>query len=146
MFRRSWSGGGGTSFSAVVMAGLQALIDQKKRGRQGNPNPVFYALAAKAGASSGPCNASLGREISPACIFHDVSAGDNAVNCTSAQNLGPKPQQDGGPVNCFIDAGFMGKLSLSNSQDTAAYEAGTGWDFATGLGSVNAANLVNAWP
>lgn len=146
MFRRSWSGGGGTSFSAAVMAGLQALIDQKKRGRQGNPNPVFYALAAKPAASSGPCNASLGREISPACIFHDVSAGDNAVNCTSAQNLGPKPQQDGGPVNCFIDAGFMGKLSLSNSQDTAAYEAGTGWDFATGLGSVNAANLVNAWP
>jgi hypothetical protein len=27
-----------------------------------------------------------------------------------------------------------------------AYPTKTGWDFATGLGSINVTNLVNAWP
>jgi len=30
--------------------------------------------------------------------------------------------------------------------DTPAYSATRGWDFATGIGSVNAYNLVMNWP
>ena len=37
-------GGGGTSFSAPAMAGIQALINQKF-GRQGDANFVYYSLA-----------------------------------------------------------------------------------------------------
>ena len=33
-----WSGAGGTSFAAPIMAGVQALINQHAGARQGNPN------------------------------------------------------------------------------------------------------------
>ena len=37
---------GGTSFASPSMAGIQALIDQKMGGEQGNPNYTYYKLAA----------------------------------------------------------------------------------------------------
>ncbi len=37
-------------------------------------------------------------------------------------------------------------LSTSNTSFAPAYGTTVGWDFATGIGSVNAANLVNNWP
>ena len=44
------------------MAGIQALVNQKAGGRQGNPNPTYYQLAATEyglnGSSS--CNSSSG--------------------------------------------------------------------------------------
>src|SRR5207245_770035 len=39
----------------------------------------------------------------------------------------------------------VGVLSTSNSAFSPAYGSATGWDFATGIGTVNAANLVNNW-
>ena len=36
-------------------------------------------------------------------------------------------------------------LSTSNSSYAPAYSATTGWDFATGIGSVNVTNLVMSW-
>ena len=33
----TWPGGGGTSFAAPIMAGIMALVDQKKGASQGNP-------------------------------------------------------------------------------------------------------------
>ena len=42
----NWSGAGGTSFSSPIMAGIQALVNQTAGGRQGNPNPIYYKLAA----------------------------------------------------------------------------------------------------
>src|SRR6266850_992325 len=41
----AWSGAGGTSFSSPIMAGIQALINQKAGGPQGNPASVYYQLA-----------------------------------------------------------------------------------------------------
>src|SRR5437879_8292197 len=41
-----WSGAGGTSFASPIMAGVQALINQKAGQRQGEPNPVYYPMAA----------------------------------------------------------------------------------------------------
>ena len=41
-----WAGAGGTSFASPIMAGIQALVNQKKGGAQGNPNNRYYALAA----------------------------------------------------------------------------------------------------
>jgi hypothetical protein len=43
----AWSGAGGTSFASPIMAGIQALINQKAGGPQGNPAPVYYQLAAE---------------------------------------------------------------------------------------------------
>ena len=38
-----------------------------------------------------------------------------------------------------------GVLSTSNSSYAPAYPATNGWDFASGLGTVNAYNLVTSW-
>jgi hypothetical protein len=130
------------------MAALQALIDEKVGKRQGDPDPEYYTLAAKeyGGAGNSGCSATLGKTASSSCLFYDVTLGDMDVNCTSAQDLGLNYPDYGGPVNCYMDGAFMGVLSKSNSADLIAYGRDTGWDFATGIGTINATNLVNAWP
>jgi subtilase family serine protease len=139
-----WSLGGGTSFAAPIMAGIQAMINQTSGGNQGNPNFVYYALAALEYdyGGTGACNSTLGNKVGPACIFHDVTLGDNDVNCLPLVVDGVTL----GTFNCFLDGATNGVLSLSNSSYEPAYRATPDWDFATGLGSVNAYNLVKAWP
>jgi len=58
------TGVGGTSASSPAMAGIMALVDQSQKGRQGNPNAVFYALAAQYPSA-----------------FNDVTVGSNNVIC-----------------------------------------------------------------
>jgi hypothetical protein len=131
-----WPGAGGTSFSSPIMAGIQALVNQKAGGGpQGNPNPVYYSLAAAEYGASGnsACSSTLGNAAASSCIFYDVTQGDMDVNCT-------------GTHNCYLPSGTHGVLSTSNSAYQPAYGTTTGWDFATGIGTVNAANLANNWP
>ena len=130
----AWSGAGGTSFASPIMAGIQALINQKAGGPQGNPAPLYYQLAATEYGSSGSssCNSNNGRAVSSNCIFYDVTSGDMDVDC-----VGP---------NCYLADGSVGVLSTSNTSFAPAYGTTIGWDFATGIGTVNAANLVNNWP
>jgi len=136
-------GGGGTSFSAPSMAGIQALINQKF-GRQGNANYVYYALARRQfnQPDAFACNASKTDGALPAsgCIFHDITRGDIDIPC------GRNP--DGEFYNCFGAMGsrIIGELSSSDSKNEPAYPATAGYDLATGLGSVDATNLFNAWP
>jgi hypothetical protein len=70
--------------------------------------------------------------VASACIFYDVTLGDIDANCT-------------GSNNCYTPSGANGVLSTSNGSYAPAYGATTGWDFATGIGSVNVANLVMSW-
>jgi subtilase family serine protease len=127
----NWAhGGGGTSYATPIMAGIQALVDQNMGGPQGNPNPVYYTLAASSVASS---------------VFHSITTGDIAVNCS-------------GEIDCFGN-GFVGRglatpitefngnggLSTTSQTYTPAFAAGSGWNFATGLGSVDAYNLILNW-
>jgi uncharacterized repeat protein (TIGR01451 family) len=51
-----------------------------------------------------------------------------------------------GSRNCYLPSGTNGVLSKSNSSYQPAFSTNTGWDFATGIGTVNIANLVNGWP
>jgi subtilase family serine protease len=131
----AWDGAGGTSFASPIMAGVMALIAQKTGEKQGNPNPDLYALAASeygSGGNSG-CVSTLGNGVSSSCVFYDVQQGDMDINCT-------------GTHSCYLPSGRYGVLSTTDSQYLPAYKTGTGWDFATGIGTVNVANLVNAWP
>ena len=130
-----WTAAGGTSFASPILAGVQALINQKTGARQGNPNPMLYSLAANQfnGGGSASCNSSLGNGTAGSCVFYDVTLGDMAVECTTTNN-------------CFDSADGYGVLSTSNSLLQPAYGTTPGWDFSTGIGTVNVANLVNAWP
>jgi len=116
-------GVGGTSASTPAFAGLLALVNQQTGERQGNANYVLYALAAKQSAAN--CNSSTGP--ASTCVFNDITTGTVAMPCLK------------GSPNC----------TTTNPNDQygilSGYSAGTGYDLATGLGSVNAANLVNNW-
>jgi hypothetical protein len=131
----NWAGAGGTSFASPIMAGIQALVNQKTGARQGNPNSVYYTLAAGEYGAGGDssCSSTLGNAVATSCIFYDVTQGDMDINCT-------------GTHNCYKPSGSYGVLSTSNSAYDKAYGTQTGWDFATGIGTVNAANLVSNWP
>ncbi len=133
---------GGTSFPAPQFASIQALINQKAGGPQGNPALIYYDLAAlDYGTGTSPnnstlakCNANDGNKVGSSCIFHDVTLGSIDVPCY-------------GTNNCFLpDPDGYGVLSVSDSSLQVAYPAKKGWDFATGLGSPNVTNLVNNWP
>ena len=114
-------GVGGTSVSVQVFAGIMALVNEKAGSAQGLANPELYELATTQVAAD--CNTS-----SPAsgCVFNDVTVGTNAQPCAS-----------GSPDCTIVGTDAYGILT--------GYNAGVGFDLATGLGSVNIANLVNAW-
>jgi subtilase family serine protease len=133
---------GGTSFTAPQFASIQALINQKAGGPQGNPAPIYYDLAASEyGGPGNPnssnlsnCSSNDGNKVGSSCTFHDVTLGSIDVPCY-------------GTNNCYLPGGEQyGVLSVSDSSLEVAYPAHTGWDFATGLGSPNVTNLVNNWP
>src|ERR1700723_1956771 len=123
----AFAGFGGTSVSSPAFAGIMALVDQKTHARQGNANFVFYKLAAEQNPTA--CNVNAGGLLTslpaPTCIFNDITADTNAVPCLA------------GSPNCNTEGGQLGVL--------AGYNSGVGYDLTTGLGSVNAANLVNGW-
>jgi hypothetical protein len=116
---------GGTSASSPAFAGIMSIVNQKY-GRQGNANFVLYPLAAKSGSS---CTSTA----SPAstCTFYDVTQGNNSVPCVT------------GSANCSTPT--SGDGVLIDSHGNPAFTSTTGFDLATGLGSVNANNLVNNW-
>jgi hypothetical protein len=66
--------------------------------------------------SYGSCNGSNAAANLSGCIFNDITSGNNAV---------PGETGYGTP--------------------TVAYQSGTGYDLASGLGSVNVSNLLSAW-
>ena len=116
---------GGTSASTPAMAGILALVEQKNGAFQGQINYTLYKLAQNSGAR---CDSSsqLNPTVQNACIFYDVTAGNNAVPCAGGT---PDCSSTQNGVNGFLDG----------------QATGVGYDLATGLGSVNAANLANNW-
>jgi subtilase family serine protease len=126
----TWFGAGGTSFAAPILAGIQALVNEKTGGPQGNPNPVYYKLATGSAAPS---------------IFHQITTGDIVVNCSGEINCYGTGFQGRGratPVTAFDGSGG---LSTTDQIYSPAFAASSGWNFATGLGSVDAYNLIMNW-
>ena len=106
---------GGTAASAAAFAGVMALVDQYNNGPQGNANYVLYPLAASSSANA----------------FHDVTAGSTSVACVAAS---------------FLDCSNQGTgYGIIADVDGAIWSASPGYDFATGLGSVDVNNLVTKW-
>ncbi|HXP63451.1 MAG TPA: Ig-like domain repeat protein [Dongiaceae bacterium] len=128
---------GGTSVSSPAMAGVMALINQKAGAAQGNPNAELYNLASQQTYSG--CSAET-VTTSSACLFNDIDTGTNAVPCDYGADEGGASGTGIVSPNCSVNhAGdLIGILP--------GYNAGVAYDQATGLGSLNVANVVNAWP
>jgi hypothetical protein len=98
-------------------------------GAQGNPNYVYYAMAA-----------------STPKAFNAITQGDIDMNCSGSLNcygvLGTIVYGRAGRV---FGTTYGGALSTSSGSFTPAYAAGPSWNFATGIGSVDINNLVTNW-
>ena len=126
---------GGTSASSPSFAGVMALVNQQY-GRQGQANFVLYPLATQYPAA-----------------FNDVTVGTNTVPCNLDEVT--DGTYDYFPVNCQTVANELtgddstygssleGEIGLAAG--VAAYSAGTGYDLASGLGSVNVSTLLADW-
>jgi subtilase family serine protease len=131
----SFFGVGGTSASTPAFAGIMALIDQEMGGRQGNANVILYKIAQ--GENFSNCNSTT-TPLSPSCAFYDITKGNNSVPCAGDPT---------NTTNCSsTTTGTNGVLVDPKNPTTPAWTTKTGYDFATGLGSVNVANLAAAWP
>jgi subtilase family serine protease len=141
----------GTSAAAPSVAAILALVDQSQisstasDGRQGLVNPALYSLAASEYSSTATlaaCNASQGAIANSACVFYDVTEGSNAQPC-SVSNYTTDAAGSLPASTCVHDSGeSTGIMAVGGTQD---YPAGAGFDLATGLGSLNAANLIAAF-
>ncbi len=104
--------------------------DQRSRRHFGGSSGVCrYAGAGVAGTGSASDNYRLGQadyvlyqlaKSKYSTVFHDVTTGNNSVVCTSGADCG---------TNHFL----------------TGYNAGTGYDYASGLGSVDVSALVSNW-
>ena len=128
-------GVGGTSSAAPTFAGIMALVNEKMASlslaaRQGNANYVLYPLAATQRGLALMCDSSNGP--SALCTFHDITRGNISVPCA------------GGSPNC--SSGTQNTTGILDSNtSSAAWNAGAGFDLATGLGTMNVTNLINNW-
>jgi hypothetical protein len=125
-------GVGGTSAGAPAFAGIMALVNQKTGQRQGNANFVLYQLYKNNPTKICASAASP----APTCIFYDLStgSGNNSIAC------------QGGTPNCSnTNASQFGVLVDPAHTTNPAWMTTPGYDLATGLGSLNVANLLTAW-
>jgi fibronectin type 3 domain-containing protein len=138
----------GTSAAAPSVAAIIALIDQSQistavpDGRQGLVNPTLYSLAAieyGSGATAAACDASQGAITNSACVFYDVTTGSSAQPCNvsgySTNAAGSSPLS-----TCVTESGD--KTGIMEIGGVQSYAAGTGFDIASGLGSINASALI----
>jgi subtilase family serine protease len=114
-------GVGGTSASAQAFAGIMALVVQKTGNRQGiGAATAMYELAAKQSVAG--CNSSAPAST---CVFNDVTKGTISQPCVKNS------------PNCIVATSSDANGILSGC------DAAAGYDLATGLGTINAENLVN---
>jgi pseudomonalisin len=105
----------GTSAAAPNMAGIAALLNHRMGAAQGNLNPRLYQLAAAPGNG----------------VFHDVTVGTSGVSGCDAS------------VPSMCNNSTPGAHALTGG--LAGYLVGPGYDQATGLGSIDVANLLAHW-
>ncbi len=111
-----FQGVGGTSAATPTFAAIIALVNAATGQRQGVANYALYKLANTPN------------------VFHDITSGNNSVPCA------------GQATNCSkTTSGGFGVLTTTAGGSTLAFAAGPGYDLATGLGTVNVANLLTSW-
>jgi subtilase family serine protease len=128
------SGYGGTSVASPAFAGIMALVNQKY-GRQGQANYTLYPLAAQYPSA-----------------FNDVTIGTNTVPCAATTtSLRVAPLDCLAVTNPILyddptyGSAYEGEIG-NTSTKVVEYNAAAGYDLASGLGTIDAYNLVTNWP
>lgn len=121
------SGVGGTSASTPAFAGIMALVNQKVAARQGNANTILYPLAKQFPNS-----------------FHDVTVGNISVPCQFLPTASPNCIAVTSPISLGSGTSRITEGQIGTGT-TPLYNATAGYDLASGLGTIDAANLVNNW-
>jgi subtilase family serine protease len=117
----SWSGFGGTSVSAPMMAAIQALVNEKwSLTKVGNPDPTYYSIAKSEFGSGGnsacySINQPPREGLASACTFYDITQGDNDIDC---KYNGPIE------VGCYRPSGTYGSLSTQALSSPGTVTAG----------------------
>ena len=137
----NFTGVGGTSGGTPAFAGIMALVNQMTV-HTAREMPTTCSTTWRPNKTTPPEPANPATSPFPAtpapasCVFYDITTGNNSVACTL------------GSPNCTgVGNGNFGLL-VDTSHPTygnPAYEAGTGYDLATGLGSINVGNLLTLW-
>ena len=127
-------GVGGTSVSAEAFAGMVALLNQSTNSAQGLVNTNLYSLAGQSWA-----NCQSGSVQTSACIFNQVSSGTIAMPCNAVLTAGE------GATGCNVTVNGDVIAETTQANGAVGYNAGAGYNLATGLGSLNVASLVNQW-
>jgi len=125
----TWSGFGGTSVAAPVMASIQALVNEKWGIRVGNPNPTYYSIAKTEYGSTGntacySINQPPPKGLASSCVFYDITQGDTVVNCR---------YNGGGDVNgvgCYRPSVPNGSLSTQALTTGTVIAEGSGYTTA----------------
>jgi len=133
----NFSGAGGTSASVQAFGGIMALVNQKY-GPQGVANYVLYPLAAKSGASCASTAAMAPTASTSSCVFYDTQTGNNSVACEADSPNCSDQSTTGTGYGILVNPNVA-------TQTQAAWITTPGYDMATGLGTVNAANLISQW-
>lgn len=157
---------GGTSLSAPMFAGIQALIDQGLHNaglpaNQGNAAPTLYELArneyggptGKVPGTLAKCNSNNGTNGTSSCVFYNITTGGNSTQCVQIAAFSQTTPDCYfyGTIQNFLQfygptqVGLTATSTSNYNSNTAAYAAQAGWSFANGLGTVNAGNLLTAW-
>jgi subtilase family serine protease len=142
----------GTSAAAPSFAAIMAILDQgmstsaSPDGRQGLITTQLYPLAAAEygtlqapNGSASSCSSSLGADVAATCVFYNVTAGTNNMPCTAASY-----DQSGSLPGSTCVAASGEANGVMEIDSTPEYQAATGFNLTTGLGSLNAANFVLA--
>jgi hypothetical protein len=116
---------GGTSFAAPAFAGIMSVVNEKVKS---------------AGVSA---NASVdGRQGLANYVLYSLAATEQYTGCNSSDEAVPTTPT---PTGCSFHDITVGNNSVPGVPAVKGYDATAGYDLASGLGSVDAANLAANW-
>ncbi len=135
-----WAGFGGTSVAAPLMAGIQALVNQKLGTNVGDPDPVYYQIAEAEFGSSGnsacySVNQPPHHGLASACTFYDITQGDTDLDCQL---------KSGHSVGCYVPSGTYGVISTQALTTGTVISGGSGYTSAPAC-TVGAPSNLNAY-
>ncbi|WP_263370292.1 protease pro-enzyme activation domain-containing protein [Granulicella cerasi] len=110
----------GTSAAAPSMAAISALLNTKMGSAQGLLNPMLYTVANGSYAST---------------AVHDVTPTTSGVGSSCTVNT---------VSNCNNSTPSSSGLTVSATSGVVGYAVTTGYDMATGIGSLDVANFLTA--